>query len=466
MKHIHLFLAAVICLMFGSTLQAQTQPQEVTLTVSSDGPSKDEATKNALRSAIEQTYGAFVSANTSILNDEMVKDEIVTVSNGSIKDYTEVSSVPDGKGGYFVTLTATVSLPHLITYAKNHGSECEFAGNTFGMEMKLLELQKENELKALYNLTDQVIAMLPNELHYDIEIGEPSVAQDLPEYSLYDGGKLISRYSRKPHNDWSIRYDTIYDSSLTTGYKFSVDSVAHSYLMKLSRSQRDQTALEYYSIPLTIYITSSEFEREDGWRNPDRISDIYATIYNTLDALALSEDQVEVMRKRNMEYSELHRGKRLTQYFRNSKDEIRKWMQNLYFRASEITNDFVIKDNTGTTSIFYPLEILNRYYYPASLTRDDVVRRVNSMYDNILMISEREEAAIFGEGLFHDVFKFKYGNPGLFNYHYTEIIPGTKLYHLDFYDCVITPIVWELTIYIPKADISKYSKFWVEPNHK
>ncbi len=66
---------------------------EITLTVSSDGPTKDDAVKNALRTAIEQSYGAFVSANTSILNDELVKDEIVTVSNGSIKDYKEISSV-------------------------------------------------------------------------------------------------------------------------------------------------------------------------------------------------------------------------------------------------------------------------------------------------------------------------------------------------------------------------------------
>ena len=112
--------------------------EEISLTVSSDGATKDDALKNALRTAIEQAYGAFVSANTTILNDELVKDEIVTVSNGSIKDYKEVSSFekPDGSG-YMITVNATVSLPHLITYAKNHGSECEFAGNTFGMELKL-----------------------------------------------------------------------------------------------------------------------------------------------------------------------------------------------------------------------------------------------------------------------------------------------------------------------------------------
>ena len=34
--------------------------EEITLTVSSDGTTKDDALKNALRTAIEQAYGAFV----------------------------------------------------------------------------------------------------------------------------------------------------------------------------------------------------------------------------------------------------------------------------------------------------------------------------------------------------------------------------------------------------------------------
>lgn len=63
---------------------------EITLTVSSDGPTKDDAVKNALRLAIEQAYGAFVSANTTILNDELVKDEIVTVTHGAIKDFKKL----------------------------------------------------------------------------------------------------------------------------------------------------------------------------------------------------------------------------------------------------------------------------------------------------------------------------------------------------------------------------------------
>ena len=53
----------------------RAQDKEVELVVNGDGPTKELATRNALRSAIEQAYGTFVSASTEILNDELVKDE-------------------------------------------------------------------------------------------------------------------------------------------------------------------------------------------------------------------------------------------------------------------------------------------------------------------------------------------------------------------------------------------------------
>lgn len=54
---------------------------EVTLVASGKASDSEKAITIALRSAIEQAYGTFVSANTTILNDNLVKDEIVTISN-------------------------------------------------------------------------------------------------------------------------------------------------------------------------------------------------------------------------------------------------------------------------------------------------------------------------------------------------------------------------------------------------
>ncbi|MCM1141810.1 MAG: hypothetical protein NC453_24835 [Muribaculum sp.] len=172
MKVLH-SLITMLLLAISINISFAQNVNEVTLTVSSDGSTKDEAVKNALRSAIEQSYGTFVSANTTILNDDLVKDEIVTVSNGSIKDYKELSSVPTQNGGQFVTLQATVSLSHLIKYAQSKGSECEFAGNTLASNLKLWELNKRSERKVIENLKIQM-REFDNLCDYKLEIGEPT----------------------------------------------------------------------------------------------------------------------------------------------------------------------------------------------------------------------------------------------------------------------------------------------------
>lgn len=171
MKKLSIIIALLVCTMFTSICHAQAL-EEVTLTVSSDGPTKDEAVKNALRSAIEQAYGAFVSANTTILNDELVKDEIVTVSNGSIKEYKELGCGPTNNGGQFVTLQATVSLPHLIKYSQSKGSECEFAGNTFAINEKLRNIRKNNTVKILKDI-EELFRETDNLYDFKLSIEEP-----------------------------------------------------------------------------------------------------------------------------------------------------------------------------------------------------------------------------------------------------------------------------------------------------
>ncbi len=171
-----ILLSVALCLAAVAGYSSTTD--EVTLTVSSDGPTKEEATKNALRSAIEQAYGTFVSANTTILNDELVKDEIVTIANGNIKSYEEISSTAMPDGSQFVTLKATVSVSKLISYAQSKGAETEFAGATFGMNLRLQEMNKENEKKVLDNLMAQIKAMLPYAYDRTLEVKDPVFYDD------------------------------------------------------------------------------------------------------------------------------------------------------------------------------------------------------------------------------------------------------------------------------------------------
>ena len=176
-----------MCLMSISMLSAQGV-EEVTLVVSGDGATKEEATHVALRSAIEQAYGTFVSANTTILNDSLVKDEIVTVSSGNIQKYTELAYMQLDNGKSYVSLQATVSLTKLVKYAQSKGAECEFAGATFGANVKLYELNKANSEKALQN----VLTVLENTddlFDYVLEMGEPRINNERKDvkipYTIY-----------------------------------------------------------------------------------------------------------------------------------------------------------------------------------------------------------------------------------------------------------------------------------------
>lgn len=157
------------------SLQAQTPEKTIKLVVSGEAETKEEATKIALRNAIEQAFGTFVSADTEILNDELVKDEIVSISSGNIQSYKEVSSLMNADGTQSVTLEAIVSIGKLVNFAQSKGMSTELAGATFAMNMKIKELNKKNERIALKNLYEQLDLMASNLNLFDYELitGEP-----------------------------------------------------------------------------------------------------------------------------------------------------------------------------------------------------------------------------------------------------------------------------------------------------
>ncbi len=172
---------------FGSDKKAKkneaSEGDVVTLTVNGQGATKDEATASALRSAIEQAFGVFVSANTEILNDEIVRDEIATLSSGNIQNYEEISCINMPNGEVSVTLSATVALSKLVTYAQNHGSAAEFAGQTFAMNVKMMELNKKNERTALENLYAQLKEISKQMFNFEISVGKAVLNGDHYELS-------------------------------------------------------------------------------------------------------------------------------------------------------------------------------------------------------------------------------------------------------------------------------------------
>ena len=408
---------------------------EITLTVTSDGPTKDDAIKNALRTAIEQAYGAFVSANTTILNDELVKDEIVTVSNGSIKDYKILSEYekPDGSG-YGVTANATVSLPHLITYAKNHGSECEFAGNTFGMDIKLINMQKENELKALYNMIPVVKELCKTSMHWEMEVGEPTFFHI---YVIQDA-----------HPPVGITMPGF--SSKFTGYWKDVPLEAKTHILKIKENPSEWCAVPFKLLwlPNNVEYSIDDYINRD-YSNPyirglDATRDfgVMKYIIDMLWKLSPDEETLESYKRKGINYGMFEIDGNGGIPLRNDSDLLKKWVTDLSDAIKSVKYNFVIVDNTGQHSEFCPSEVY-----------------------------ESKDAIFHGTGVFSRFFMTGSVKKSSFGYWNTKY----PYFLIDKKEIVVTDKMgsnkivqeegggYQIIAIIPLSEIGKYSSFKIEP---
>lgn len=451
MKKLKALLLLTFCL-FGTASSYSQQKDEVTLVVSADGTSKEEATKIALRNAIEQTYGTFVSANTTILNDDLVKDEIVTISNGNIKGYKEVSfnTLPDGK--MFITLEATVSISKLVSYAQSKGAEAEFAGATFGMNMKMKELNKSNEKKALENLLIQIQQLLPISYSKSLMVDVTDCSDEVI------GRKFIDEYMRKEY---------IYN-------KFNLKNLNNYYLAKM----------------YVFYL------RNENTQN------LYKLIHSTLNSLSLKAVELEEYKKAQISYKEikLSLGNLSSSYcLRSSKEELDLWLRKLSNLFTEEFSNFKIVDNLGNSSSFDGAAPLLAKEH-GIISADEVKKR----NVKIEPVRGREENYIIeGKGLFNPIFVCQPCFHELYIDDYINTIsrfqipytPGKKksknqnLSGRNIYDIYAYMLMeykndyargsgdysiiskdndyegemhWTFSFFIPKADISKYSNFKVE----
>lgn len=90
MKIITIILSLTI--LFTITSFAQEE-KNVSLTVTGQGKTQEEARQKALQSAIDLTFGTFISSKTEILNEELVNEEVVSVSNGNIRNFETLSEI-------------------------------------------------------------------------------------------------------------------------------------------------------------------------------------------------------------------------------------------------------------------------------------------------------------------------------------------------------------------------------------
>jgi len=157
-----------------SIVQAQTEEDKtVTLTVSGTGQTQNEAKERALRNAIEQAFGAFISSKTEILNDKIISDQITSVANGNIQSYELLSESQIPTGGVAMTLKAVVSVNKLTSFVQSKGISVEIKGGLFAMNVKQQLLNEQGEIKAVSEMLGLLHEPLQISFDYDIKSSDP-----------------------------------------------------------------------------------------------------------------------------------------------------------------------------------------------------------------------------------------------------------------------------------------------------
>jgi hypothetical protein len=168
MKKLLLFI-----LLLTTILVDAQEDKTVTLTVSGTGKTLEEAKTNALRSAIEQAFGAFISSKTEILNDNLVKDEIVSVSNGNIQKYDLVSQVEVPNVGFTTIINAVVSVSKLTSFAQSKGVVVEIKGGVYAANIKQQILNETSEINLISQIFGLVHELFQNSFDFKINVKEP-----------------------------------------------------------------------------------------------------------------------------------------------------------------------------------------------------------------------------------------------------------------------------------------------------
>ena len=166
-------LFVLLLVAFTINVNAQDAEKTVTLIVSGQGKTQDEAKQNALRSAIEQAFGAFISSKTEILNDDLVKDEIVSISNGNIQKFDVISEVKTPDGNFATSLKAIVSVTQLTSFVQSKGVEIEFKGSLFAFNINQQILNENNELKLMEDLCVVIRKLSDASFDYSIQASDP-----------------------------------------------------------------------------------------------------------------------------------------------------------------------------------------------------------------------------------------------------------------------------------------------------
>jgi len=193
------------------------------ITVTGYGNSKDKALKSAFQNAVEQEVGVLVDTKTVIRNNKLIKNKILTYSNGFIKDYKEVSSKQQ-MGFWTVKINAVVESQKLLSKIKKIKLKPKKITGT-----KKLYAQVVSQVKTKFDAEDllkkfyRTFTSVPIESYY-AEVTEFDIDTDLATRKTVPVTiKCSVRYSKSPIVKRQLKEAHDFLKKLAVGYSEKKD---------------------------------------------------------------------------------------------------------------------------------------------------------------------------------------------------------------------------------------------------
>lgn len=427
MKGLSLIFFALLITLAGF---AQEPIDDVILIVTGDGVSKEEATNNALRSAIVQTYGEFVSANTQLLNDSLARNEIVTPTFGNIEQYKEIVAFDLPNGRKEVTVKAAVNIPKLIHYAQSKGASVEFAGALFAHNMKIMELNKKNEMDALNILLKQVKIMLPSCFDKSLIVSTPMLSGIRYDGYWYGAYKKYINYMQNRKKNKSI---------YRWPYKWSIKGNEDEYEITNA-----------YLLPIEVVFTPNK-----NWTILNNL------IINTINELSLTDSEKQLYDDSNIDTWVIQCDSIGIPY-----PVIRMWCDGKYYCGGNSDGRYVLRNSKGRLENWaneIKWDFLKRFLSFSLL--DNLGERSYILDTNIFHNIKCWDISNLSEWDYaidssHFAFHYQY-DTGEFHKDYifaegTGLFAPFARFSLDSYD---EKIYLDIQVPISKEDIAKFSHF-------
>ena len=94
--------------------ESSTEPTTTLVVASGIGVDADKALQDALKNAVQQAVGAIVDAETLVKNEEIIRDQILTYSDGYVEHFDKIGESKRADGLFELRIKATIKRRQLI----------------------------------------------------------------------------------------------------------------------------------------------------------------------------------------------------------------------------------------------------------------------------------------------------------------------------------------------------------------